>query len=167
MKGNIDKALGHVLASEGSFVNNPADPGGMTNLGVTKKAWDAYTGRNTTEAEMRALTPGMVASFYKINYWNKCWCDRLPTGTDYLVFDFAVNAGPYRAVKTLQEATGATPDGIMGNQTLKAATEATNLPGKYSTAKEAFYRSLPTFPTFGKGWLNRIAEVEKNAATFG
>lgn len=162
MKENFDRALAAVLKSEGGFVNNPKDPGGMTNLGVTIKTWEAFVGRNVTEKEMRNLTPEMVGKMYQQKYWNAVKADDLPEGVDYLAFDFAVNAGPGRAAKLLQQAVGVTADGAIGPATLKAvaAMQPADLIEKYSAAKEAFYRSLPTFETFGKGWLRRVAEVK-------
>jgi lysozyme family protein len=162
MKENFEKALAAVLKSEGGFVNNPKDPGGMTNLGVTIKTWESFVGRNVTEKEMRNLTPEMVGKMYQQKYWNAVKADDLPEGVDYLAFDFAVNAGPGRAAKLLQQAVGVTADGAIGPATLKAvaAMQPADLIEKYSAAKESFYRSLPTFETFGKGWLRRIAEVK-------
>jgi len=99
---------------------------------------------------------------YQQKYWNAVKADDLPEGVDYLAFDFAVNAGPGRAAKLLQQAVGVTADGAIGPATLKAvaAMQPADLIEKYSAAKEAFYRSLPTFETFGKGWLRRVAEVK-------
>ena len=45
MKENFEIALQALLKHEGGFVNDPRDPGGMTNLGVTKKVWEAFVGR--------------------------------------------------------------------------------------------------------------------------
>ena len=154
-----------MLKSEGHFVNHPSDPGGMTNLGVTKKAWEAYVGRQVDEAEMRALTPEIVAPFYKARYWNPCKCDQLPLGIDYAVFDFAVNAGASRASRTMQSALGTAADGIVGPATIGVATNADpdEFLEKFSAAKEQFYRNLPTFEHFGKGWLRRVSEVKQTA----
>ena len=164
---NFPRSLELVLKSEGGFVNHPSDPGGMTNLGVTKKAWQLYVGwrREIDEAEMRGLTPEIVAPFYKARYWDACKCDQLPPGVDYAVFDFAVNAGASRASKTMQTALGTAADGIVGPATIGVATNADpdHFLEKFSAAKEQFYRNLPTFEHFGKGWLRRVAEV-KNAA---
>ena len=164
---NFPRSLELVLKSEGGFVNHPSDPGGMTNLGVTKKAWQLYVGwrREIDEAEMRGLTPEIVAPFYKTRYWDACKCDQLPLGIDYAVFDFAVNAGVSRASKTMQTALGTAADGIVGPATIGVAVNADpdEFLEKFSAAKEQFYRNLPTFEHFGKGWLRRVAEV-KNAA---
>jgi len=167
MQSNWQKSFEMMLKSEGGYVNNPADPGGMTNLGVTKATWENWVGRASDEAEMRNLTPEKVAPLYKNKFWDMCRCDDLPSGVDYLVFDFAVNAGPGRSAKILQTAVGATPDGGIGPMTLAAVAkyDANELVEKFSQAKEDFYRSLPTFGTFGKGWLNRVADVKLKASS--
>ena len=167
MKENWKKSFELMLKSEGGFVNHPKDPGGMTNLGVTKRVWEEWVGRESNEKEMRSLTPAMVEPLYKRKYWDVCRCDDLPEGLDYLVFDFAVNAGPGRSIKTLQSAVGTTPDGIIGPKTLAAvrAIDPHELIEKFSVAKTEFYESLPTFATFGRGWLNRVADVKVKAST--
>jgi lysozyme family protein len=164
---NWDSAFKMMLASEGGYVNHPSDPGGMTNLGVTKRVWEEWVGRESNEKEMRSLTPEMVEPLYKRKFWDACKCDDMPTGVDYLVFDFAVNAGVGRSAKILQTAVGVTPDGGIGPITLAAvkAQDPAELIQKFSDAKEAFYRSLNTFPTFGKGWLNRVAAVKVKASS--
>jgi lysozyme family protein len=92
--------------------------------------------------------------------------DELPIGLDYLMFDFAVNAGAGRAIKILQSAVGVTPDGGFGPMTMAAvqAVDPVDLIERFSQAKEDFYRSLTTFSTFGKGWLNRVADVKVKAS---
>jgi lysozyme family protein len=167
MKDNFESSLARVLASEGGFVNNPKDPGGMTNLGVTKAVWEAYVGHSVTEKDMRALTPDAVAPLYRRRYWDACKCNVLPTGIDYLVFDFAVNAGVGRSAKTLQQALSVPEDGVIGPVTLHniSVMDKGELIARFSEAKEEFYKSLKTFDTFGKGWLNRVAEVKGIAQT--
>ena len=163
---NWKRSFELMLKSEGGWSDHPSDPGGMTNLGVTKRVWEQWVGRESNEKEMRSLTPAMVEPLYKRKYWDACKCDDLPEGLDYLVFDFAVNAGPGRSIKTLQSAVGTTPDGIIGPKTLSAvrAIDPHELIEKFSVAKTEFYESLPTFPTFGRGWLNRVADVKVKAS---
>ena len=165
MISNWDKSFTLLLKSEGGYVDNPADPGGRTNLGVTQNTWESWVGRPSNEKEMRGLTPSDVAPLYKKKFWDACSCDDLPAGVDYLVFDFAVNAGVGRSAKTLQSAVGATPDGSIGKVTVAAANgiPASDLIEKFSQIKTEFYQSLPTFSTFGKGWLNRVAAVKEQA----
>jgi len=160
MKSNWSQSFQFLLTSEGGYVNNPKDPGGRTNLGITQPVWENWVGRPSSEKEMRSLTPAQVEPLYKKKYWDVCRCDELPTGLDYLVFDFAVNAGIGRVIKTLQSCVGVTPDGAIGPMTLAAVAKTDDLIDKFSVAKEVFYRSLPTFAVFGKGWLNRIQEAK-------
>jgi lysozyme family protein len=163
MNSNWDRSFKLLLASEGGYVNNPADPGGRTNLGVTQSVWESWVGRASGEKEMKALTPEMVEPLYKKKYWDACKCDNLPSGIDYLVFDFAVNAGVGRSAKTLQTVVGVTPDGAIGLKTLAAVVTTKDLIEKFSDEKAKFYKSLPTFSQFGNGWLNRIAQVKRDA----
>jgi len=165
MISNFPASLALVLKSEGGFVNHPNDPGGMTNLGVTRNVWREWVKHDVDEAEMRALTPELVAPLYKAQYWDACHCSDLIRGVDYAVFDAAVNMGSSRAAKLLQAALGVTADGVIGRATIAAATAAdpVELLEAFSLGKEAFYQSLPTFATFGKGWLNRVAHVQDAA----
>ena len=168
MISNWQKSFELMLKSEGGYVNNPADPGGMTNLGVTKATWENWVGRESDEAEMRGLTPEKVEPLYKKKYWDAVRGDEIENGgVAYLLFDFAVNAGVGRSIKTLQTAVGVTPDGGFGPMTLAAvqAIDPVELIEKFSQAKEDFYRSLNTFATFGKGWLNRVAAVKQKASS--
>ena len=165
MKENFEKSLELVLAHEGGYVNHPSDPGGKTNLGVTQRVWEDYVGHKVDEQTMRNLTKELVAPLYKSRYWDAVHGDQLPSGADYLAFDFAVNAGAFRSIKTIQRALNITADGIIGPVTVKAIqdTNAEEFINNFTNAKESFYRSLTNFPTFGKGWLNRVAEAKKTA----
>jgi lysozyme family protein len=162
MKQNWTEALKHILKHEGGYVNHPADPGGMTNLGVTKRVWEEWIGRPATEADMRDLTPGAVAPLYKKRYWDAVRGDDLPSGVDLCVFDAAVNAGVGRASKFLQQAAGVTADGQIGPKTLSAVTAkpADEIIEAFCALREAHYKSLGTFDTFGKGWMRRLASIK-------
>jgi lysozyme family protein len=165
MKDNFDAALKAILHHEGGFVNHPKDPGGMTNLGVTKKVWEEWVGHEVDEKTMRGLTPEIVGPMYKVKYWDKVKGDDLPAGVDYVVFDAAVNSGPGRAAKWLQACVGVEPDGGIGPKTLAAvnAFDASHLVEDYAKRRLSFLMDLQTWDTFGKGWGRRVAEVEKTA----
>jgi len=165
MENNFEQCLALVLRHEGGFVNHPKDPGGMTNLGVTKRVWEEWVGHVVDEAAMRALGPTDVAPLYKKNYWDKIKGDQLPAGVDYASFDLAVNSGVGRAAKTLQKAVGVTQDGAIGPATLAAveSQDARNLATEICNLRLNFLQSLPTFATFGKGWTRRVSEVEETA----
>ena len=163
MKDNFDAALKAILHHEGGYVNHPADPGGMTNLGVTKRVWEEWVGHEVDEKTMRNLTPELVGPMYKVKYWDKIKGDDLPTGVDYVVFDAAVNSGPGRAAKWLQACVGVEPDGGIGPKTLAAvnAFDANQLIEDYAKRRLSFLMDLKTWDTFGKGWGRRVAEVQK------
>ena len=167
MNSNFDKCLKMLLVHEGGYVNNPADPGGETNLGVTKRVWQEWVGHDVSEKEMRNLTPLMVSPLYKRKYWDACHADELISGLDYCVFDVAVNSGVGRAIKLLQSSVGATPDGGYGSITAalvkKAEENPTRLIELFSAKRLEFMQSLKAFPTFGKGWSRRVAEVKADA----
>lgn len=175
MQANFSIALKHVLDHEAGFQDDPRDNGnrlsdgrkGCTNFGVTQAAWEAYVGHKVSTADMKALTPDKVAPFYKHKYWDLVHGDDLPNGIDYLAFDFAINAGPGRAIKTLQAAVDVPADGAIGPKTLAAVrnTDSKKLINKYTDAKETFYRCLPSFAIYGKGWLARTSAVDATAKT--
>ena len=165
MDTNFPACLAIVLKEEGGYVDDPQDPGGMTNLGVTQRTWSDWIGHQASETEMRSLTAEQVSPLYQQRYWAPMGCDGWPAGVDLSVFDFGVNAGPSRAVRTLQNAVGVTADGVVGPAT-KAAVEAADGPTlieKYADLREEYYRSLAGFPRFGKGWLNRVDYVKQQA----
>lgn len=161
------RCLPALLRHEGGYVDHPRDPGGATNLGITigtAKAWrlDLDGDGDVDKDDVRLLKPETAAPVYRSGYWLKCKCDQLPAGVDYMVFDLAVNSGTSRAIRYLQRVAGVAEDGVIGPKTL-AAVAALN-PARFvermSDLREAFYRSLPTFRTFGVGWMRRLNEVE-------
>lgn len=165
MKDNFEKCFQLVLVHEGKYVNDPRDPGGRTNLGVTQRAWEAWVGHPVNEEFMRTLTADKARPFYKSQYWDKIRGDDLPAGIDYVVYDFAVNSGVNRAAKYLQQIAGVTADGAIGIKSL-AAISACN-PAETVDAvcdmRMNFLKRLPNFENFGKGWRSRVAEVKEKA----
>ena len=165
MREYYAESLAEVLKHEGGFVNHVKDPGGMTNLGVTKATWEEWVGHPVDEKAMRALKPADVATMYKRKFWDKIAGDELPIGIDYCVFDAAVNSGPGRASKWLQGVVGVDMDGLIGPKTL-AAVKAFNqrqFISDYCKRRLSFMQDLPTWATFGKGWTKRVTEVEQTA----
>ena len=132
---------------------------------VTKKVYDKWIGRKSTEAEMRALTPADVGPIYKKNYWDKIRGDDLPAGVDWAAFDWAVNSGAKRPAKAIQRIVGATQDGAIGPKTLQAVMDVKPekiIEGVYNI-RQKFYESLQTFDTFGRGWTRRNQETLEQA----
>jgi|TARA_R100000081_G_C4812793_1_gene172462 lysozyme family protein len=157
VKENFDKSLKMILHHEGGYVNHPRDPGGETNLGVTKRVYEEWGGTK----DMRDLTQEDVAPIYEKNYWGRAKCDHLPSGLDLAVFDWAVNSGVGRAAKKLQTMIGTEADGGIGPNTLRTLDEYIEHHGieetlrNYKAIRQKFYESLSTFDTFGKGWTKR------------
>jgi lysozyme family protein len=163
MSDNFKECLDLVLKSEGGWVNNPNDPGGETNLGVTKRVWVEYVGHPVES--LKKLTKEDVAPLYELKYWRPCYCEVLPRGLDFVVFSMGVNAGPGRSVKLLQSAIGCVPDGVIGPRTreLISSSNGADIIKKFSTARREYYQSLKTFPIFGRGWLLRVDREESEA----
>lgn len=173
MLSNWEKSFNLVIAHEGGFSDDARDRGnrmrdgrpGSTMLGCTQQNWEDYIGKQVTHDEMRRLTKEDVKPLYKKNYWDAVMGDKLCAGLDYAAFDFAINAGPSASRKLIQRALGVTADGVFGPKTLNAIKESNgaDLIEKFSKEKEAYYRSLSDFSTYGKGWLRRVAEVKTTA----
>jgi lysozyme family protein len=159
---SFKECLDLVLKSEGGWVNNPNDPGGETNLGVTKRVWEEYVGHPVDS--LKKLTKEDVAPLYELKYWRPCYGEVLPRGLNFVVFSMGVNAGAGRSVKLLQSAIGCVPDGIIGPRTreLICASNSATLIAKFSEFRREYYRSLAK-PMFEKGWLARVDREEQEA----
>jgi lysozyme family protein len=166
MAHNYEKCLEIILHHEGGYVNHPKDPGGETNLGVTKRVYEEWGGTK----DMKDLLVEDVAPIYRKNYWDKIKGNDLPGGLDLCIFDFGVNAGPGRAAKYLQEMIGTTVDGGIGPNTLRALANYEEEVGgvavvieEYQKRRQSYYESLSTFDTFGRGWTRRVNETTQSA----
>lgn len=167
MKANFASALAAVLVHEGGYVNDPQDPGGATNKGVTQRVYDDWRrSQGLSPRSVRSLEQAEVEAIYRKLYWNRCRCDDLPSGVDYCVFDFAVNSGTVRASRYLQRAVGVADDGQIGPVTLAAvkAKPACEIIAAISAARLDFLGQLPTFARFGRGWTTRVGDVGVKAA---
>jgi len=165
MKNNFDACLALVLRSEGGFVQNPKDPGGATNLGVTKATYESYVGHAVTVDDIKALTPDTVAPLYKKMYWDKVRGDDMPAGVDYALFDLAVNSGPRQATKFIQNIASVPADGLMGDRTVQQVKtlDPADTVAKLCNERLQFLKQLNTWDTFGKGWQKRVDAVQKRA----
>lgn len=160
------QSLAETLKWEGGYSNHPNDPGGPTMHGVTQRVYDGYrTRQGLAKRAVRLIEQAEEVAIYRGSYWAAVRGDELPAGVDLAVFDYGVNSGPGRAVMALQKAVGAKADGHLGEATLDAilARDPRELIGKIMAGRRAFLRSLSTFPTFGVGWMNRCAGIEKAA----
>jgi lysozyme family protein len=165
MNRNFQRALTLVLKSEGGYVNDPHDPGGATNKGVTIATFRRYVDQDGTIADLKALTVEQAGIVYRKQYWDAVRGDELPDGVDYAVFDFAVNSGPGRAAKYLQATVGAAPDGSIGPATLKAvkAKSPDVIIDTLCDKRRDFLEGLAGWTRFGKGWSSRVKSVRAEA----
>ena len=161
----FDACMPFIFKAEGGYSDNPADPGGPTNFGITLATLRAYEGDpNLTADDVKKLTPAVAKEIYRTAYWNRMQCGALPAGLDLEVFDFGVNSGPAESVKTLQRLVGVTQDGSIGPITLAAVGQFNvgDLIGRFAQARLAFYQSL-NMPEFEQGWATRVAQIQTAA----
>lgn len=164
MKENFNQSLAYVLKDEGGNDDDPSDHGGRTSRGITQREYNAWRlEQQLPPKDVWTASKAEITQIYHDEYWEP-YCDDFPTGIDYMYFDMAVNAGPYRAAVLLQRALGVADDGRIGPITRTAIKMANvnALIDKYTQAKKAFYISLHQ-PRFVKGWLNRCVNVHNNA----
>ena len=162
------EALARILVHEGGKVDDPRDPGGRTNKGVTQRVYNAWrTKSHLPLRDVYLISDLEVEAIYRFQYWEPINGDQLPPGVGYVVMDGAVNSGPKQSAKWLQRALGfeqAQVDGVIGSVTINAAQQAPDhdaLIARIIDRREIFLRALKTFPTFGKGWLRRIKNVKE------
>lgn len=163
------RSLRFVRRWEGGWSDHKDDPGGATQYGITLAtytAWRRSQGLPDPSADdLRAITEEEVEAIYQQNYWDACRCDDLPPPIALVVFDMAVNAGPSRSARLLQEALGVKVDGIIGPETLAAARAADpqKAAAEFTARRALYYASLSTFSTFGLGWMRRAAAALSTA----
>lgn len=167
---NFKKAMVPLLKFEGGKVNDPDDPGGRTNKGVTQAVYDGYRRRvkNLPVRSVYNMTDVEMMDIYKEQYWDPIMGDDLPDGIDYCIYDAAVNSGTTQAAKWAQRACGHTPvDGHIGMATMnrlnmidKNDTESGFI-DNFSRQRLSFMRSLRTWSKFGNGWQRRVSQVSK------
>ena len=148
---NFDQAFEKMIGHEGGYVNNPRDPGGETNFGISKRS---YPGE-----DIRAMTLAHSKELYKRDYWGPAGCDAAPDGIKFDLFDMAVNSGVKAAIRAVQTAAGETVDGVLGARTLQAIQNMppARLVARFNGARLAYMADASGWPAFGRGWARRIA----------
>lgn len=161
----FELALNHVLAMEGGWTDDPHDPGGPTNKGITLAVYARERGIEITSAnlaelksDLRAIPDTLVRSIYEARYWQPARCPALRPSLALMHFDASVNHGVGAAARFLQEALGVEIDGEIGPITLGAASIADprQALARYAAIRRQRYRALPHFWRFGRGWLRRV-----------
>jgi len=173
MRENFNDSLKEVLRYEGGYTNHPSDAGGATNRGITQAVYDGFRrSRKLLPRSVKMITEAEVAECYRTNYWDKICGDQLPKGIDFLVFDAAVNSGPARGEKWLQQAINRVAglqrlkeDGQIGFATIDAADDyaAAKVIEAYIDLRLGFMKVAKNsktgqwlWPVFGEGWGNRL-----------
>lgn len=169
-----DIALPFVLDQEGGYSDDPEDKGGATMHGITQATYDAWRKFRGQESQpVKKISDFEVSSIYATEFWNKAGCQTLPDAVGLVVFDAAVQHGPAKSVKFLQEALGVDADGKCGAKTLEAIREEA-IVGRLDELIEdclrlrvQFYDGIvqrdPAQKKFHKGWMNRITALRETA----
>jgi lysozyme family protein len=154
---NYDDAFERLIGHEGGLVDHPSDPGGLTKYGISQRS---YPGE-----DIRGMTLDRAKLIYRRDFWGPAGCDTVPNAIKFDLFDMAVNAGVRKAVQTLQRAVNETPDGILGPLTIQAAQsmDPERLVARFNGWRLDHLNDLPTWPSFGRGWAQRIADNLKAA----
>jgi len=144
---NREAAISKTLTYEGGFCNDPRDPGGATNWGITiidaRKHWKP----DATVADVKSLPKAVAIEIYRQKYWAVLDCDSRPSGPDFVDFDYGVNSGTGRVTKLRAVLD---PQKLAPIAYVKAAC----------SARSSFLHALQTYATFGVGWSKRVADVE-------
>jgi len=143
------KAVEIVLRHEGGLVDHPADPGGLTNFGISQRAYPGL--------DIRNLTREQAAAIYHRDYWLPVKGDELPPEVATVLFDMAVNMGVSRAVRLLQRSLNVPQDGLLGPRTIAACRDGgkRDLVANLTAERLLAYTGMRGFDTFGRGWTRR------------
>ena len=165
MRQNFDECLALTLSAEGGFSDHVDDPGGATNMGITRATLAGVRGHAVSKADVRALTRAEAVEIYRKIYWSQIRGDELPPGVDAVVFDHAVNSGAKSAVRALQGALGFKQDGVMTRRCVSAAlaSDYAALVRSLCEARMNFLRRLSTWLVFRRGWTARVETLERAA----
>ena len=152
---NFDDAFTRLIGSEGGYSNNPADPGGETNWGISKRSYP--------DVDIKNLTRDQAAGIYLRDFWNVVDAD---PAVKFQVFDFAVNSGVQTAIRKLQAAIGVADDGHWGpaSAAALAALDTNDVLMRFIAQRLRFWVKCSAWPTMGAGWINRAATDLEYAA---
>lgn len=147
---DFDKAFDRLMGNEGGYSNNPRDPGGETNWGISKRSYP--------NLDIARLTRDDAKAIYMHDFWEPLG-DADPA-IKFQVFDFAVNSGIQTAIRKLQAAIGVADDGHWGPQSAAKLAECdkNDVLMRFLAQRGRFWASLSTWSTFGKGWMNRLCQ---------
>jgi lysozyme family protein len=160
----FETAFARLVGSEGGFSNDSRDPGnwtgGRVNIGALHGTKFGIAANTYPDLDIANLTLDGAKAIYYRDWWQKLGADELPPAIVFQCWDFAVNAGMANAMRALQYAAGVAQDGHVGPLTIAAAKQVdpNDLLLKFNAFRLRYYTSLSTFGTYGKGWVNRVAQ---------
>jgi len=166
------EALAHVLEMEGGYTDDPHDPGGPTNRGVTLATYAAWKRTLLTaqthemlKSELRRIPDDVVREIYFQRYWRPAFCAEMAPALAFFHFDASVNHGVTGAMRLLQRAVGTDADGEIGPNTRAAIAQLSTeeILARYAEVRRERYRALPHFWRFGRGWLARVDKTLSRA----
>ena len=148
----FDEAFERLMGHEGGYVNDPQDPGGETNWGISKRSYP--------DVDIKALTREGAKAIYLRDFWSRIHADELHDGVAFQTFDFAINSGIETAVRKLQASVGVADDGYWGpvTEAAVAAMSESDVIMLFVAERLDFWTRLSTWPAFGKGWARRAAQ---------
>lgn len=169
---DFPRALVNVLAKEGGFVNNPHDPGGATNKGITQRVYNAWrVAHGQPVGTVLWISTADVEGIYRAQYWAAIRGDDMPRGVDNCLFDEGANSGPEKSIVDLQTALvrlglySGRVDGVIGLVTMGAVGRAdpAGLINSICDLRLSWLHRLSTWRFFGKGWNSRVTAVRKQS----
>ena len=149
---DYDEAIDRILAHEGGYVNNPADPGGETQWGIAKRSYPTVN--------IKTLTRDGAKAIYLRDFWTPVASKVSDSALCFQVLDAAVNHGIGNAIRFLQRAIGVADDGAFGPASVAAlsARDPHDVHLLFMAERFEFWAKLKTFDTFGRGWVRRGAQ---------
>jgi lysozyme family protein len=162
---NFDRAVAHVKVEEKGYVNNPDDPGGATNFGITQQLLDDVRGAYAQQgypASVKDLTWPQAREIYRLHFWQPLHGGELPLHVSLPLLDAAVNSSVTRAAKWLQSALGVAADGWIGAKTIRAARAADpkTLLNEFHALRAYHYMMQDAIDDkFGLGWARRLFDT--------
>lgn len=156
---DFKSALKIVLLFERGYVNDPFDPGGETNFGITKRVAQ----ENGYNGDMKSIPMDFVETVYRKKYWDAMGLDSFPDELKLIMFDSGVNSGIGYAIKWLQRAIGVKDDGVLGPKTRGAIKKdkANEISNRMCIERLLSLVTFPGFSRFGQGWVKRTALIMK------
>lgn len=159
-----DDIVGLIRQGEGGFVNDPADPGGASNYGITINALSVWRGREVTVEELKNLKREDVTAFYLARISALGYNSIADVPLRATVTNAALNSGAIRANKLLNSTLNELyqlslpTDGTLGEESIKVinkASDADTIRAALVCNYIEFYKSLSAYARFGEGWVKR------------